>query len=199
MPRRRQVRARRGDPVRMSFETPPACRATIRAGTVTLHRWNPGMAPRGPLKAGLGHVRAALADLHRDGDELIVAPVRGVPWHELAEHALLRWAEIVGYRRVWLPGRVVDLGDALTTLGWAQVTCPACGARWEDGTVEFWEAVRRDGWFPGGCLACGGSLPEWAVVPAGPGCGAAAARGGHRAGSRADTDRFVQADASGEG
>jgi hypothetical protein len=160
----------------VSIDRPPTCRATIRGDTVTLNRWSPGMAAGGPLKAGLGCVRAALADLHRREEELIVSPVRGVPWHEHAERTLLGWAEQVGYRRVWLPERVVDLGDALPALGWAHVTCPTCHARWEDGTIEFWEGVRRDGWFPGSCLACGGSLPEWTCAPALTGCELAARR-----------------------
>ncbi len=198
MARGRQVRARTRDPVAVSFETPPTCRAAIRGGTVTLNRWSPAMASRGPLKAGLRHVRAALADLHRDGDELIVVPVRGTPWHELAEQALLRWAETVGYRRVWLPARVVDLRDALGVLGWAHVTCPTWGARWEDGTMAFWEAVRRDGWFPGGCLACGGSLPEWVATPDASPSGAGAVHRRRPAGPRADTGRFADADAAGD-
>jgi hypothetical protein len=186
------------DPGLVHFGPPPACRATIRGTTVTLNRWSPGMAARGPLKAGLRGVDAALADLHRDGGELIVVPVRGVPWHERAEEALLRWAERVGHRRVWLPARVVDLGDGLPDLGWASVTCPACGAFWEDGTGDFWEAVRRDGWFPGHCLACGGSLPEWEVAPAPAGAGLAAARRGRTTGRRADSPAFAEADPSGE-
>lgn len=56
--------------------------------------------------------------------------------------------------------RVVSL-DELAPFGPVAVECPTCGARWEDGALGFWEHVRRDGWFPGACLACGGSLPEW--------------------------------------
>lgn len=156
------------------------------------------MAARGPLKAGMRVVDVALADLHRDGGELIVVPVRGVPWDVPAEEALLRWAERVGHRRVWLPTRVVDLGGVPPDLGWASVTCPTCGAFWEDGTVEFWEAVRRDGWFPGGCLACGGSLPEWDVAPALPGAGHGGAPPDVGTGVRADRPAFAEADPSGE-
>jgi hypothetical protein len=49
-------------------------------------------------------------------------------------------------------------------VGCAEATCPTCGLPWRDDTVEFWERVRRDGAFPGFCLACGGSLPEWTVA-----------------------------------
>lgn len=37
---------------------------------------------------------------------------------------------------------------------------------WEDDSLDFWENVRRNRWFPASCLACGGSLPERAVVAA---------------------------------
>ncbi len=145
----------------MHHDDEPVCRATIRGGTVTLNRWRPGMGPGGPLKAGYLSVTATLADLHRPGEgELLVVPVRGVPWSEDAGKALLAWAARIGYRRVWLPERVVDL-DPLAEAGGAVAVCPTCGARWEDGGPTFWETVRQEGWFPGGCLACGGSLPEW--------------------------------------
>jgi transposase len=198
MPGPRQIGRSRHDPALVSFDVPPTCRASIRGATVTLNRWSPGMAARGPVRAAMEHVGAALADLHRDGDELIVAPLRGAPWHELAEHALLRWAARVGYRRVWLPGRVVDLAHVLPFLGWAAVTCPTCGARWEDGSIEFWEAVRRDGWFPGSCLACGGSLPEWDVAPAAGAFAAEPASVERGDGPRADAPPFAEADAPGD-
>lgn len=150
----------------MPIDDLPACRATIRGDTVTLNTWTRGLAGRGPAREGLRHVRAALADLYRDGHELIVAPVRGVPWTPRAEAALLIWAELVGYQRVWLPDDVVDFHDTLAPCGRARVTCPTCHARWTDETVDFWEEVRRDGWFPARCMACGGSLPEWGVVAA---------------------------------
>ncbi len=162
MARRRQTGRTRCDPGAVSPDR-PTCRATIRGATVTLNGWNPALAAFGPLKAGFGHVDAAVADLHREGAELVVVPVRGLPWHARAERGLVAWAEVTGYRRVWLPDRIVDLADAVAAVGRARVTCPTCGARWEDGTVEFWEGVRVHGWFPGSCLACGGSLPEWTV------------------------------------
>jgi hypothetical protein len=152
----------------VSCDEEPTCRATIRDGVVTLNPWSRGLrGGGGPEPAGLRTVRAALADLHVLGEgELIVVPVPRVPWPADAGEAILRWSATAGYRRVWLPGRVVDLGDALPALGAAAVDCSTCGAHWEDGTVEFWERVRRTGWFPGTCLACGGSLPEWSEEPA---------------------------------
>jgi hypothetical protein len=143
---------------------PPICRATVRDGAVTLNRWTPGLRGHGPEPAGFRAISAAIADLRvHDDRELIVTPVPRAPWTGEAEETLLRWAALVGYRRVWLPGRVVDCEDALAPVATAATDCPTCGAHWEDGTVAFWTQVRATGWFPGTCLACGGSLPEWSI------------------------------------
>jgi hypothetical protein len=139
----------------------PACRVAIRDGQITLNRWSRSLLSGGPERAGMRTIDAALADLRLLGDELVVTPVARAPWGADAEAVLLAWAAVVGHRRVWLPGGVVDLSGELAPLARAGVRCPTCGASWEDDTVVFWERVRRDGWFPGRCLACGGSLPEW--------------------------------------
>lgn len=160
------------DPLGVTPADRPCCRVAIRGGTVTLNSWTPAMADRGPLHDGLRHTRAALADLRRDGEsdgdgeELIVTPVRGAPWDARAERALLSWARLVGYRRVWLPHDVVTFAGDLAAFGAAAVDCPTCGAHWEDDGLAFWETVRRTHWFPAYCLACGGSLPEWTLVEA---------------------------------
>jgi hypothetical protein len=139
----------------------PSHRAAIRDGRITLNRWNPALLSGGPARAGMATIDAALADLRLLDDELVVCPVAHVAWSAAAEAALLTWARVVGYRRVWLPGSVVDLAGDLAVMTTARVQCPTCGASWEDDTVVFWERVRDHGWFPGLCLACGGSLPEW--------------------------------------
>lgn len=142
---------------------PPTCRATIRGDQVTLNGWFPRLGSTGPEPRGFATIDAALADLQFDDDEVVVTPVPRTPWSASAEQALLRWAPLAGYRRVWLPGRVVDLADVLAPLAVARVRCPTCGATWEDGGIPFWQDVRERGWFPARCLACGGSLPEWSV------------------------------------
>jgi hypothetical protein len=153
-------------PVTVPIE-PPSCRATIRDGLLILNSWTPGLrGGRGPELSGFRTITAALADLRMHDDELIVTPVPRTAWTEDAEETVLAWASLVGYRRVWLPGRVVDLADALAPCATAASDCPTCGAHWEDGALSFWETVRGDGWFPGTCLACGGSLPEWRPVAA---------------------------------
>ena len=141
----------------------PTCRATIRDGLVTLNPWSPSLLGHGPEPAGFRTITAALADLRIGDDELIVTPVPRTPWNASAEEVILRWAPSAGYRRVWFPARVVEFA-APAPLGHALVDCPACGARWEDGSADFWARVRGNGWFPGRCPACGGSLPEWSVV-----------------------------------
>ena len=103
---------------------------------MTLNRWSPTLFGHGPEPAGFKTLKAALADLQIAGDELIVTPVPRAPWDTQAEDALLRWAPTAGYRRVWLPERVVTF-DGPPPLGQARVDCPSCGARWEDGSANF--------------------------------------------------------------
>jgi hypothetical protein len=148
----------------------PWCRATITARAITLNRWTPALirgGPRGMVLDRLGGRGVTIADLARadgpGGGELLVDPVTRGGW-TAAEPTLLGWAATAGYRRVWLPDRVLDLDVAGADVGCASVTCPTCGLPWHDDTVEFWELVRREGAFPGFCLACGGSLPEWTVA-----------------------------------
>ncbi len=151
-------------------EDRPFCRACVRDGTVTLHRWSRTLLHGGPAAVALEDVPASLADLLVTGDgELIVAPVTRCRLSPADEAALLAWAEHVGYGRVWLPGRVVTLTGGPAATGPAAVRCTTCGARWRDDTTDFWLGVRAAGAFPGTCPACGGSLPEWTVDGAGPG------------------------------
>ena len=142
----------------------PTCRATIRDGRLTLNAWTPGLLGQGPEPSGFRTIRAALADLTLlDAGELLVVPVPRVPWTPGDEDVVLAWAQLAGHARVWLPGRVVTF-DAPAPVGHVGVDCPTCGAHWEDAEPSFWEHVRRNGWFPGTCLACGGSLPEWSMT-----------------------------------
>lgn len=143
----------------------PTCRATVRDGGITLNRWTPRLFAGGPELAAHATVDAALADLHvlDEGDELVVEPVERTLWEAGASEVVLAWARTVGFRRVWLPGRVVDLEPPVELPG-AVVVCPTCGARWDDDAPAFWHLVRAAGAFPGSCRICGGSLPEWEVV-----------------------------------
>jgi hypothetical protein len=107
-----------------------------------------------------------LFDLYRHGDEreeLTAARVRGSDPAAAHEEVLAAWARDVGYRRLWLPSRVICFDGVAATVAAAAVTCPTCGLHWRDESARFWARVRADGHFPACCLACNGSLPEWCV------------------------------------
>jgi hypothetical protein len=150
----------------------PWARAVIRDGRVTLNPWSSSLMTGGPVRAVLRVLPAdgvVLADLASEpGDdgreELVVCWVPAGRSSPPAEAALLRWAERVGYRRVWLPDAVVDFSDSLPTGGRMGSRCPTCGAQWDDESPAFWAMVRSQGRFPGSCPICNGSLPEWEPV-----------------------------------
>ena len=149
----------------------PWCRATIAGGTVTLNPWTPQLIRGGPAAMTLERLEdhgVVLVDLLSDGEpgeeELTVKYVSRSPRSADAEEVLIAWARTVGYVRIWLPDRIVDLDPADVPLGVAEITCPTCKLDWRDDTAEFWMRVRGAGAFPGFCLACGGSLPEWHVA-----------------------------------
>lgn len=131
----------------------PMCRATIRDGVLTLNRWRPIL--HGCFEPAAG---VAIADLTvLSPRELLVEWIVAGDDEEI----LLEWAQLVGYTRVWLPARLVELEASLVPDGAAEVECPTCGTVWSQGSPDFWANLRRLGYFPGSCLACGGSLPEW--------------------------------------
>ena len=155
--------ARSGDPISVTID-PPTCRATIRDGLVTLNRWTPGAVRPRSRAGGLPHDhrrarrppgRGRRADRHAR------------PAHAVGRRRRGRDPALGADRR--LPPRLAPAPRRRRSTRWRRsasprVDCPACGARWEDGSDSFWERVRADGWFPGRCPACGGSLPEWSVT-----------------------------------
>jgi hypothetical protein len=172
-----QIAAVPGDPDRMDhlderdedfdagLEDERFLRATIAGRELTLNPPQSGTITGGPAAmtfARLGDV--VLVDLRHAGadDEELVAtvPPNAPPVHRAARRVLTDWAARVGYRRLWLPDRVVEL-DPPPPVGTARVRCPTCTSVWADGSPAFWAMVRRNGHFPGYCPACGGSLPEW--------------------------------------
>ena len=145
----------------------PFARATISATRITLNRWMPGLLDGGPGGMVLKGLRrgVVLADLIAGDNEaeLIVRFIPRGSATDAARDLLVEWAGTVGWKRLWLDDRVLDLSDVRATIGRAGVSCPTCGVAWHDDRPEFWDQVREDGWFPGCCIACGGSLPEWSA------------------------------------
>lgn len=146
----------------------PFARATISSGAVTLNHWNPtliGLGPRNRLLDDLGdHIVIADLTIERrdDGNELVVGLITGdLNGGPLAR--FIRWGRDAGYRRAWLSDRVIGLESEEVATGTSSACCPTCGITWRDSSPGFLVEVRRSGFFPPSCLACGGSLPEWEI------------------------------------
>ena len=167
------------------LEGEPFLRATIAGGELTLNPPLTGTITGGPAAMTFERLRdVVLVDLRHageDDEELVVTvPPNAPPVDRAARRVLSEWAALVGYRRLWLPDRVLELDPPPT--GTASVRCPTCASVWADGSPQFWAAVRRNGHFPGYCPACGGSLPEWrpARTAQPPRCAAGGTPGGGR-------------------
>src|SRR4051812_4399302 len=99
----------------------PFARATLTRRQITLNPWRPGLIDGGPGAASLRRPhrgKRVLADLTRlDDGELLVTFVPRDGATEAARGALLDWAACVGWQRVWLDDRVVDLGEQPAVTG----------------------------------------------------------------------------------
>jgi hypothetical protein len=150
----------------------PDFRLTVRRGRVRAIDWNPWLAGGGPmamLLAARGRAGVAIGDLTvvRDGDVAAEAIVRFLTGDSpAAREAIAAWARDVGYRRLWLPGDLVELPGPAE--GLAETTCSGCAARFADAAPGFWTGVRASGRFPALCPLCGGDLPQWRVKGADP-------------------------------
>jgi hypothetical protein len=148
-------------------------RATIADGRITLNPPLGGLILGGPASMTLARLEGvAIVDLRKvgeDDDELVATvPPNAPPLGAAARRVLADWAALVGYGRLWLPDRVVDL-EPPPPVGRASVRCPTCTSVWTDSSEAFWSRVRASGHFPGFCPACGGSLPEWRPARTGAG------------------------------
>ena len=158
----------------------PDFRLTVRRGRVRAIDWNPWLAGSGPmamLLAARGRAGVAIADLTvvRDGDVVAEAIVRFLTGDRPAARArIATWARDVGYRRLWLPGDLLELPGPAE--GLAETTCSGCAARFADAAPGFWAGVRASGRFPALCPLCGGDLPQWRVRVADPASPPRAAR-----------------------
>jgi len=140
-------------------------RATIAAGELTLNPPLSGTITGGPAAMTFARLAGvAIVDLRRSGaedDELVATlPPNAPPLDRAARRILSDWAALVGYRRLWLADRVLEL-DPPPPVGAVAVRCPTCTSEWADSSPSFWARVRANHHFPGFCPACGGSLPEW--------------------------------------
>jgi hypothetical protein len=147
----------------------PSFRATIRGRRLMLTHWAPWLVRYGPSGRFLIERERAgvtIADLTvhgEDDDEVSVRFFALGTGREQAEEVLIEWATRVGYRRIWLPDRLVTTEpEPLRT---ASVRCRTCSATWQDSSPEFWMAVKRGGMFPHWCPVCGCELPQWKVRP----------------------------------
>src|SRR3954469_18606197 len=127
-------------------------RATIAAGRITLNPPLHGTITGGPASMTLARLEGVvLVDLRHAGedDEELVAtvPPNAPRITTAARRTLADWAAVVGYRRLWLPDRVLEL-EPPDALGTAEVRCPTCTATWADGSPRFWATVRANGHFP---------------------------------------------------
>jgi hypothetical protein len=161
----------------------PVLRATIADGEITLNPPLGGLIRGGPASMSLARLEGvAIVDLRRageDGDELVATvPPNAPPPSAAARRVLAAWAALVGYERLWLPDRVVDL-EPPPPVGSASVRCPTCTSVWADSSEAFWSRVRASGHFPGFCPACGGSLPEWRPAGTAARCRRRPRRGTH--------------------
>lgn len=137
------------------------------AGLVAVE-WTPRLLRPGPRAGAIADLLdegVAVADAEvLDEDELAVSFVRGSRDDEEVRALVADWAELVGFRRLWLPGALVPLDPAGRETGEAHTACPACGAHYVDGGPGFWRMVRTQRRFPAQCLVCRGVLPQWRPV-----------------------------------
>ena len=151
----------------------PTWRATITRSRLTLTNWAPFLITNGPLGNlfdGRRRAGVTIADLTvLDEDEISVRYWSEGGDREEANEVLLTWAEDVGYKRCWLPDRIIaELRHVPERFSRATVRCPTCRARWSDGTPEFWATVRKSRVFPKWCPMCGCEMPQWTVAEPDP-------------------------------
>ena len=103
----------------------------------------PGLIRCGPVSMNLErlHGRSVLVDLRvvGEGDELVASVPPNAPrLDRRSSNRLAKWAAVVGYKRLWMPGRVVELAEPEELLA-ARVECPTCGSEWADSSPSFWQ------------------------------------------------------------
>lgn len=149
----------------------PTWRATIRRDKLMLTAWAPWLITGGPLgtllpaRARSGVTIADLTVHGADEDEVSARFLVRAKSAEAADELLIDWAGKVGYRRVWLPDRLVEIERDPEAIDSASVRCDVCHAKWSDATPEFWLLVHDAKAFPKWCPVCGCELPQWTTRP----------------------------------
>jgi hypothetical protein len=151
----------------------PRFRATHRNGRLTVLPHHDGLAEHSAVLTMLNEPtegELTIADLGESeiagkpgGWEMTVTVLTlGHPSPQ-AEHALVEWATDVGYRRVWLPDRVVTCQLQHSFLSGATAQCETCGQTWHQSGRSFWTHVAKRRSFPTYCLICGADLASWRI------------------------------------
>ncbi len=144
-------------------------RVTYREGRLLVIHWADVLAEQGPVLTLLEDSELEdllIADLAESRDsegrwELTMRLLTADGPSPPAERAILDWASDVGYRRIWLPDRVVNLSRRQGFNSRVKVHCHNCGQTWHDSGRAFWSHVVKQRSFPTFCRLCGADLPVW--------------------------------------
>ncbi len=79
--------------------------------------------------------------------------------------AIVEWAELAGYKRVWLPGKLVELDPDPAPQGQLHTRCTGCRGRLVEAAESLTSFSRVYGFFPLVCPLCGCDMPQWTPVP----------------------------------
>lgn len=98
-----------------------------------------------------------------DAEELTVTFLARSGEPARARSALIEWANLVGFSRVWLPGEVITTTSRPSDHDRAVAQCRVCGTTVTGSGEYFWNAVRARRNFPEDCGLCLGPLLGWRV------------------------------------
>jgi hypothetical protein len=152
----------------------PDFRATYTDGRLCLVTWNPWMpyadAPFARhllIGTRVATVVCELTILRVEDEpkELIVTELAN-PGREDFRDAIVDWARLLHYGRVWLGFDLIELGPLDDRWDRTVTTaCSCCRTVWSMDTFGFWGASRDAGAWPSVCRLCGALLPQWTVQP----------------------------------
>ncbi|WP_372791785.1 hypothetical protein [Paraconexibacter sp.] len=117
---------------------------------------------------------ALAAEVEEDGDEYgcgepkpvtdLIVEVRCLGTQEGLD-AIVEWADLVGYQRVWLSDGIVTLDPDPAPSGQMHTRCTGCRGRLVESADELTSFARTYGFFPLVCPICGCDMPQWTPVP----------------------------------